>query len=271
MSPFSRGLTAAPGGDIIRCMSHRFHVEKLGESERLVLGAGTARHLDVLGLGAGSEVVLFDGTGAEAVVRIERLSRTSAEACVLRRSAPRTDAGPEVTLASAVPKGRRMDILVRMCAELGVRHIVPLVTGRSVVRPAADTPRSHRLDRWRKICTAAAEQSGHTLLTTVEPPADLTAILPHIGNYDLTVLLSPDAAAPTLAEVLTRRADAKTVLMLVGPEGGWTPEEVSLAVGRGAEAARLTRDILRLETACVAASAVMMALLGDAGAPGSDA
>ena len=249
-------------------MPHRFHVETLGTGDRVPLGAETVRHLHVLGMSTGDEVVLFDGTGAETLVRIESLSRTSGEACVLRRTAARREAAVAVTLACAVPRGRRMDTLVRMCAELGVRRIVPLLARRSVVRP--DDARSHKLDRWRKICVAAAEQSGRSLVTTVETPTPLSDLVDRLDSFDLAILLSPDDAAPPLPDVLRRHGGVRSLLMMVGPEGGFTSEEVGLAAGRGATVARLTGDTLRIETASVVASGVVTVLFGDAQAPTCD-
>ncbi len=243
-------------------MAHRFHIPSMPESGRVTLPAGVARHLDVLSLGVGSEVVLFDGSGREARVRITSVSKGKAEAEIVGAAERDRESAVAVTLATAVPKGRRMDTLVRMCAELGVARIVPLVTRRSVVKPPAGDDRSGKLERWRKICLAASEQSGRNRLTEIAAAENLAALLKRAGEFDLAVLLSPDDAAPALSDLLASRGDAKTILLILGPEGGFTDDELSLAVSSGAQPARLTRSILRIETACVVAVATTVMTLG---------
>jgi len=250
-------------------MAHRFHVDAIGSADEVRLSAETVRHLRVLGLGEGSEVVLFDGSGVEAAARIESLAHADTRARILERTrTTRPDpSGLAVTLAVACPKGRRMDVLVRMCAELGVREIVPLITRRSVVKLHAEAP-SNKLKRWRKICAAAGEQSGRTHLTTVSAPADFEDLLDSLASardrrmevFDLAVILSPLPSTGTLVETLRANPSARSLLLLVGPEGGWTPEELSLATSRGAVTASLTSSVLRVETACVAAVALAVVL-----------
>ncbi len=241
-------------------MAHRFYVKELGNSDRVRLAGETVRHLHVLGLSTGSEVVLFDGTGWEFHAQIESISRSSAEARILRRSEISREAALDLTIACAVPKGRRMDTLVRMCSELGIRRIVPLVTGRSVVKPTGRKGASHKLDRWRKIGEAASEQCGRNLITTIDPPTRFAELLDHADVFDLAVILSPDDAAPSLADLLEEHSGLASLLILVGPEGGFTSEEMELAGARGAQPAKLTRSTLRVETACVAAAAVALIL-----------
>jgi len=243
-------------------MAHRFHVDDLPESGRMALPAGVARHLDVLGLGPGSEVVLFDGSGREARARVVSDAKGAAEAEVLGVSRRDRESAVSVTLATAVPKGRRMDTLVRMCAELGVARIVPLLTRRSVVKLPEGDDRSGKLERWRKICRAASEQSGRNVLAEIAPAAGLAGLLDRAKEYDLVVILSPTPSAPDLPVLLDRCSDAGAVLLVVGPEGGFTDDELSLASYAGALPARLTRSTLRIETACVTAVAATVLSLG---------
>ncbi len=246
-------------------MAHRFHIEKLPEVGRVNLPAGVARHLGVLGLGVGSEVVLFDGSGREARARITAASPARAEAETLGAAEVSREAGVAVTLATAVPKGRRMDVLVRMCAELGVARIVPLITRRSVVRLPDGDERSGKLLRWRKIALAASEQSGRNRLTEISPARSLRTLLAGDSRghtpaapCNVSVLLTPDDAAPALPALLAGHRGAESILLILGPEGGFTDDELALAKSSGALPARLTRSILRIETACVVAAATAL-------------
>ena len=242
-------------------MAHRFHIPSLPGSGRVKLPPEVARHLDVLDLGAGSEVVLFDGSGREAKATIVGVAKGAAEAEVMSVSTESREASVAVTLATAVPKGRRMDTLVRMCAELGVRRIVPLVAKRSVVRIPLGDERSGKLGRWRKIARAASEQSGRNVLAEVSPAADLKTLLAGAAAHDLVVVLHPSEASPPLGALLGSRPSAKSILLILGPEGGFTGDELALAESVGIPRARLTRSVLRIETACVAAvSAAVMTM-----------
>jgi 16S rRNA (uracil1498-N3)-methyltransferase len=235
-------------------MSHRFHIDGLPAKGSITLPAEVVRHLHVLKVSAGDEVTLFDGAGREARARIEHVTHSEAEATVLERIEVTREGALALTLACAVPKGRRMDTLVRMVAELGTSTLIPMVTERSVVKPHG----ANKLDRWRKICVAAGEQSRRNVLMKVTEPTTTAEVLDEAGTYDLVVILSPDESAQPIPQVLDNHANARTVLMLIGPEGGFTDAELTQAREAGAIPARLTRSVLRIETAVVAAAAVVM-------------
>jgi 16S rRNA (uracil1498-N3)-methyltransferase len=235
-------------------MAHRFHIDRVPETGRVTLPRDVVRHLHVLKVTPGEEVTLFDGTGREARVRIERVGAEDAEATVLRRETVSREGPLALTLGCAVPKGRRMDTLVRMVAELGVRALVPMLTARSVVKPHD----GGKLERWRKICVAAAEQSGRNVLMSVTEPATLAEVLERAGRFDLAVMLSPGEEAPTLPEALRAHPRADSMLVLVGPEGGFTDEELTAARESGCTRVRLTPSTLRIETAAVTAAALVL-------------
>lgn len=198
--------------------------------------------------------MLFDGSGREATARIASVSKGSAEAEVTGAVAVDREALVAVTLATAVPKGRRMDTLVRMCAELGVARIVPLTARRSVVKLPPGDADSGKHARWRKICLAASEQSGRNRLTEIAAAETVLTLCDRVSEHDLAVVLAPGAPL-ALPALLERCPDAKSVLLVLGPEGGLHAEEVALLAASGAHPARLTRSILRIETACVVAAA----------------
>lgn len=219
-------------------MHPRFYVENLGgpDSSGLTLPEKVVKHLHVLGLKAGETITLFDGSGVEVDARLvapgsctpgtvlcgpthEGLGlRRSVEVSVLARHSVSREPGVRVTLACAVPKGRRMDALVRMVAELGVRRIIPLVTSRSVVRPIP-TRRDHKLQRWDAICIAASEQSGRNLVTTIDPAISFDEFLRRDDRDVLTVLLSPEPDVPRLSALLRfdRRLDLSSPTGLTAP------------------------------------------------------
>jgi 16S rRNA (uracil1498-N3)-methyltransferase len=240
-------------------MTRRFHIAALPEEGAVRLPPEAVRHLRVLGLFEGDEVVLFDGRGHERLARIVQLAPNAAQAEILGRHTASAEAERDLTLACAVPKGRRMDTLVRMCSELGVRRIVPMITRRSVVKPGRADTTSQKQRRWQRISVSASEQSSRSVVTSVTTPEPFPEFLQSLVDDALVVILHPDESASALTTLVEQHANVASWVLLIGPEGGFTDDEMALAEARGAVRARLTPSVLRVETACVAAAAVVLA------------
>ena len=251
-------LTVTAGGIILFSMSHRFHIETIGDSDDVRITGEVVRHVRVRGLTTGDDVILFDGTGIEARARIEQLTRSYVDLRILERTEISREPRIRLTIACAFPKGKRVDTLIRMCAELGTDTIIPLVTDRSVVKPQSGGERSHKLDRLSKIAAAASEQSGRNLIMKIGPPDRFGSMLEKVNEFDLAVILTPGDELPTLYSLLREKMRGTSLLVLVGPEGGFTPREMELAIEREAIPAHLTTSVLRIETACVSAAAVAL-------------
>ena len=212
-----------------------------------------ARHIaGSLRLGAGDEIALIDGSGRRGIAEIQEL-RPAAERVKVRifevREAP---AGSGLTLAVAVPKDSRMDWLVEKCSELGVDTLVPVLFRRSVVRPKPG--RTGKADKWDRIAVESSKQSGRPSVLSIAEFRDLDEVAGF--EADLKLLLAPDADA-TLAGLLSAGRPKRT-LAAIGPEGGLEPEEEELLAKEGFRRARLTPYTLRIETAAVAAAAVIL-------------
>ncbi|MBI3831239.1 MAG: 16S rRNA (uracil(1498)-N(3))-methyltransferase [Planctomycetes bacterium] len=232
------------------------------------LPADEAKHARVLRLKPGAEIELFDQSGrawsaalsddGAAAFLTEFLAQISGS------SAERTRT-PRVILATAWPKGKRAAVLVEKCAELGVAEIVPLRCGRSVV---VKDDESEGVERLRRIAAEAAKQSGRTEVPALSAERSLPQIVGEHAAVDLVAMLDP-RALESLAELLAREAPAagdtgdsgRAIVLLVGPEGGFTREEEDIADQAGVRRARLGRHVLRIETACIAACAICAAVL----------
>ena len=224
---------------------------------------GEARHAaSVLRLSAGDAVEVFDDAGRVAGATIVRAGPSG----VRVRLGPvrdATGATRDVAVASAVPKGDRADWIAEKLGELGVAAWSPVVTARSVVVPGAN-----KVERWRRIAVEAAKQSRRAGVMSVHGPAPLADVLASPSGRP--VWLSTDPSARPFREVVDRLdADARReggagapapLLLLVGPEGGWTDAEAELFADAGATPARLTRTVLRVETAAVVAAAMALTL-----------
>ncbi len=224
-----------------------------------LVGGAELHHLrDVMRLLAGAEVALFDEHGAQYAGRIR--SFQARHAVIEIAAAPRTPAESTagLILAAAVIKGPRMDFLVEKAAELGAAELWPVLCARGVVREVG----GERLARWRRLATAAAKQSLAPRAAEVRAPVAMRDLIRRPNGGRLCVVLS--AGAPALGAVL-REARARALLLLCGPEGGLTREELAAARAAGFLPAGLGARRLRSETAALAALSIAAGALDEVG------
>lgn len=213
----------------------------------------------VLRLSPGAEVEAFDGEGGAHDARLVEEAGAFALALGPRRDAPRP--GARVELAFALARGDRCDLIVQKATELGAARLSPFAAARAVVR--LDGARgAERATRWRRIAAEAARQCGRADVPVVDEPAPLDRVL-SAAAPELRKILFYEGGGQLLAEVVDR--DAPGHLALLGPEGGFTSEEVEACLAAGARLATLGPRVLRVETACIAAVALLQHRLGDLG------
>lgn len=233
------------------------------DGDRVVFEAATAHHLGrVLRAAVGDVVQAVDHEGALLSVRLTGLAPRRAEGLIVSRAPLATESALDLTLAQGVPKGDKMDGIVRMATELGVTRVIPLLTARTVIRlePARWAA---RLARWRRIAREAAQQSGRAAVPEIGEPRDLASWAPEAGATGLLVCLWEEER-----EGLARRLPAgprPRVTVVVGPEGGLTTDEVRGLVGAGGVVAGLGPRLLRTETAGAVAVALLQSRYGDLG------
>lgn len=227
-------------------MSERFFLSSPPRDGHAVLDGQEARHLTrVMRCRVGDEVVVFDGGGSAWPARVARIGRDDV---ALEVGEPVYD--PErsrgrVTLAVALPKGDRQKWLVEKLTELGVDSLVPLTTNRGV---AEATPAA--IERLERSVIEACKQCGRNTLMRIESPRGLDDVLAHCG-VDTMAFLADGSGDPFDHSLVAGRP----AVVLVGPEGGFTPEERAAAEALGATRLSLGPYILRVETAAIAAAA----------------
>jgi len=212
--------------------------------------------LHVMRRKAGDEVLVFDGRGFEYPARIVEVARRSAVLEIGRGREVDREPARSLTIATAVPRGHRMDFLVEKCCELGLRGLVPMHCRRSVIDPRER--RANRVRKWRRIAVEASKQSGRARLTDIHEPAALGQVIQRADAFDAHVLLSTAVRAQPLTRLIRRWEPGLSALALVGPEGGLTPAEVQAAKEAGFEPASLGRSTLRVETAAIAVAAAVL-------------
>lgn len=216
---------------------------------RAVLAGDEAQHaLAARRLREHADIGLFDGRGTAAravVTAIDRRRKTLEAKLTERRRMPAPR--PAVHLACALPKGDRQSVLLDMATQLGMARFTPLLCARGVVKPNANT-----LERLRRVCLEACKQSRRFYLPEIGTPANPRTIARASAPGSLWIAHPSADAVPVAAVTATN-----TLTLLIGPEGGFTDEEVQDAVAAGARAFRLGEGILRVETAAVAALAAV--------------
>ncbi|MBS3916735.1 MAG: 16S rRNA (uracil(1498)-N(3))-methyltransferase [Sulfuritalea sp.] len=212
----------------------------------------------VLRLGAGDEVTLFNGEGGECPGRIEEVGRGVRVRLGDWRDIER-ESPLELVLAQALPSGDKMDWIVQKAVELGAARIQPLSAARSVVKLSGERA-ERRVEHWRQVAIAACEQCGRNRLPLIEPILDLRQWLGgRVQDNGISCLMLAPGATQRPREL----AGARRLILLVGPEGGLSEEEASMASSAGFAGLSLGPRILRTETAGTAALAALGALHGD--------
>ena len=228
---------------------------------RVTFDAAETRHLGrVLRLGPGDLVTAVDRRGKLWQVRLIEVSPRSATGVVLGGDEAGRESPLRLTLVQGVPKGDKMDAVVRMATELGAALIVPVLTSRTVIRPPARGWTS-RVTRWQRIAEEATKQCGRAVVPSVEAPAPLASWIAAPGDPGLLVCLWEEADAP-LGGALPPPPVA-TATLVVGPEGGLAADEVCDLRAIGAVVAGVGPRILRTETAGPVGLALLQARYGD--------
>jgi 16S rRNA (uracil1498-N3)-methyltransferase len=231
--------------------------------DRVAFEAAAAHHLGrVLRAAVGDVVQAVDPGGVLLSVRLTAITARRAEGLIVSRAPLATESPLDLTLAQSVPKGDKMDSIVRMATELGVTRVVPLMTARTVVRlePARW---GSRLGRWQRVAKEAAQQSGRAAVPEIGPPREVSSWAREAGATGLLICLWEEERAG-LGQRLPG-GPCPRVTVVVGPEGGLTADEVRGLADAGAIVAGLGPRLLRTETAGAVAVALLQSRYGDLG------
>jgi len=234
------------------------------ENGLLRIEGDQVRHIrKVLRLRAGDEVLVFDGLGKEFEGTIVEEGRFSVMVKIQRILPPKGDSPLEVTLAQSLLKGEKMDYLIQKATELGVKEIIPFLSSRSV--PVLEkSGRQKRRHRWGKIAIEASKQCGRGVVPKIESLQDYSDMLRAAPTDHLRLILW-ERDGIKLKEVLERSKAKTKIFFVVGPEGGFSQDEVEEAKGAGFAAVTLGKRILRSETASLCFLSILQYEWGDMG------
>jgi 16S rRNA (uracil1498-N3)-methyltransferase len=231
------------------------------EPRQISLDADESHHLlRVNRARTGDTVVVFDGQGREWVCELRGEQKGRAELAV--RFGQKARPLPyRITLAQAVPKGRHMADIVRKATEIGVSRVVPLLSERTIVQVESDREEG-KVEKWQEAALEACKQCGNSYLPEILPAARVGAFLDSVRGQDLLLIASLQPGAKSLRSILAQRAaegkpPPRQAVWMVGPEGDFTPAEMSAARNAGFEPVTLGPLVLRCETAAVYALSIL--------------
>ncbi len=258
---------------IARMSPRRLYCPDLKEGLNILPPEESHHAVSSLRAKAGDEFVVFDGRGREAAARVERVTRRQTQVVVERITERPFDLLHRITLAVAMTKAHRQGYLIEKCTELGAAAFWPIVAERSVVRCALRPPRltgrdspssvgssdgadpSAAVDKWSRRAIEAAKQSARAWVPTVETPQNFSGALARVGEFSAVAIADPDSSAAPFILFLRDHGEGSSLLVFVGPEGGWSEGECRAAKDAGAVSVKLSPTVLRSETAAVAVCA----------------
>jgi 16S rRNA (uracil1498-N3)-methyltransferase len=235
-----------------------FQLGPLRAGQPFVLSEEAAHHVAiVLRMQPSEELILFCGDNREYRAKIMEVHKRKVIVSIQSDTLVNRESPCCIHLAQALAKGERMEWVIQKAVELGVNTITPLITQRSVVR--LDEERLlKKQSQWQAIATAACEQSGRNVLPTVLPAVSLERYAAHC-EAELKIMLHPEATITWK----TLPSNVLSIALLIGPEGGFTEDEVRLVAEHHFQAIALGPRILRTETAAITALSILQAMRGD--------
>ena len=243
-------------------MRDRFFVEGVHRvGTRVDLAPDDARKLaTVLRKRSGDRVQIVDSGGMAYAATLQVDGRSVAAVLDERLTRESPESSVAITLAQAVPKGAKMDLIVEKSTELGVAAIVPLRSARVV----GEQTGAGKVERWRRIARSAAQQSGRVRVPEVAGVQHWDALLATFARYDRVYIPWELADPAPLRDTFEHDArDARSVLIVIGPEGGFAADEVERARAAGAVPISLGRRILRTETAPIVVVSALLYARGE--------
>ncbi|MCM3171040.1 RsmE family RNA methyltransferase [Paenibacillus sp. MER 99-2] len=252
-------------------MQRYFVSEEQFQERSVVITGDDARHISKVMRGKpGDKLIVSDGRTREALVEIEGIEAGEVTTNIVEPLEMDHEARIHVTIAQSLPKGDKMETVIQRCTEIGAVAFVPFLSERTIVQYDAKKE-SKRLERWGKIAKEAAEQSHRNRIPSIEQPLSWKGLLSSFEGYDLVCYCYEKENGKQLRDALKPFVeklgphDTANVLIVVGPEGGFSEKETVEADQAGAVSVGLGKRILRAETAGMAALTCVLYESGEMG------
>lgn len=244
--------------------NQRFYTnEPLKVGATIQLSESAAAHATrALRLNIGDNAIIFNGDGVDYGCELVSIQKNVVLATIFEATPIHNESPLNIILLQAISSGDRMDFTIQKAVELGVKHIQPVSSQRSVIKLSAERAEK-RTAHWQNIAAAACEQSGRAFVPKVSTPLNFSQLFLHLNQTAPTDALKITLAPNGKRQLKEMNPPKSDIYLLIGAEGGLTPEEIATANSQGFESVLLGPRILRTETAALSALSAMQILWGD--------
>ncbi|WP_312651068.1 16S rRNA (uracil(1498)-N(3))-methyltransferase [Proteiniclasticum sp.] len=241
---------------------HKFFTDEIDELFAYISGDDHKHLSRVLRLREGDTVLVNNLLGTDYLGIIEHIDKNTTRIELKNKMLENNESTVEITLYQGMPKAGKMDLIVQKSTELGVSRIVPVLTERVVVKNSTEFK---KLDRLKRIAVEAAKQSKRSVIPVIEEPISFQDMLKDMKKSQILIVPYENQENYGFALLKKELAEIRSCGILIGPEGGFSDEEIRILEGRGAKIVTLGKRILRTETAGFTAIALTQLLYGDMG------
>jgi len=235
---------------------YRFFIstDNIKQNTAKLFGSDVHHIRDVLRLKLGDGLELLDGTGKIYATKIATIKKNEINCEIISFRSSKAEPRIQITIMQSLPKASKMDVIVQKLTELGVYKIIPVISERTVVK-LSEEKEEKRVIRWQKIVKQASEQSARGIVPHVEEIKSFDEATAKAKNFDLALIPWEMEEKKTLKQTLEKNKKIKSILIAIGPEGGFSRDEIEKAKKAGFIPITLGRRILRTETAGIVAVA----------------
>lgn len=235
----------------------RFYISITPSASEVWLEGKEAHHiLHVKRAEPGDKITLFNGKGLEYLANIIEISHNKLKVLIEQSRSINREADVEITIAFSAPKGKLAALLIQKCTELGVKALIPIHCKRSIVD--IRNKAAEKTEKWNKIVVETSKQCKRNFLTKIENVISFNSILKTLHDYDLSLIACTELNTGSMKGVLDEHPLAKKIICLIGPEGGFTNDEIEIAEESGCIPVNIGNSTLRVETAAIAISSMLL-------------
>jgi len=209
----------------------------------------------------GDFITVCDGKGTDFEVEIKDLGADFVLTSIINSISSISEPPIDITLFQGIPKSDKMDLIIQKSIELGVTRVVPVITERTIVKIGSTVDAENKRSRWQRIAMEAAKQCNRGIIPIVELPMSFSTAIELAKTSQLSIIPYENEKESSIKKYIAK--GIKNIAIMIGPEGGFTEEEISKANTRDIKSVTLGPRILRTETAGIAVIAVLMYELGD--------
>ncbi len=237
--------------------------ENIKKDNLKITGEEKKHIVSVLRYNKGDSIDVVDGRGNIYQVEITDVGKNEIKCKIISKNIGENEPEIHLTLAQPLGKGYKMDWVVEKATEIGVSSIIPLITERTIIKLGDLKKEKAKIDRWRKIAIASMKQSLRSVLPDIKPVTKLDQLLTQIRKYELTLIGSLESDAKSLKNLSQLKKPLRKILVIVGPESGFTDDELTQLKSAGAIPLSLGKIRLRTETAGIVLSSLVLYELGE--------